>query len=238
MATGRTVCGCAVGILILGHGLLAAPGGDPPESRRPKFHATLDVILRHREISKLTASIMREEAERIWRREGIQLRWHLSQADVPAGASFIRVELLDDYAAAVVDGSATALGDFRAGLGTIRVSLGSAEETTTLGLSGFRRPLQPFDHAMALGYVLGRAIAHEIGHSLLGAAHAETGLMQAAFTPSQMVDRLSGRFRLTPIESARLFHLLADGRATLSVRAPDRRTRADSPFDADEDVAR
>jgi hypothetical protein len=196
------------------------------------------VILKHREISRLTASIMREEAERIWICEGVQLRWHLSQADVPADAPFIRLELVDEYAAVVADRSPTALGDFRPGVGTIRVSLRGAEETTTLGLSGFRRPLQPFEHPQALGYVLGRAVAHEIGHSLLGGAHTKTGLMQAAFTPGQMVDRLSGQFRLTPVESARLFHRLDDGRITLRVRAPERRPHAEQRFAGDEDLAR
>jgi hypothetical protein len=236
MGTGRTVCGCAVGMLILGQGLLAAPKGDRPEPRA-EFRATLDVILKHPQISGLTASVMREEVERIWLREGVHLRWHLSQADVPADARFIGLELVDEYLAVAADGSATTLGHFRPGAGTIRISLRSAEATTTLGLSGFRRPLQPFDHPLALGYVLGRAIAHEIGHSLLGAAHSETGLMQAAFTPSQMIDRLSGRFRLAPDDSARLFHRLDDGRIALSVRAADRPPLADSLFDADRGLA-
>jgi hypothetical protein len=232
MGIGRRVCWSAIGILILAQGLLA-----DPVSERRGVRATLDVILRHGQISKLTASVMREEAERIWIREGVQLRWHLSDADVSPDASFIRLELVDEYAGVVANASAIALGDFRPRVGTIRVSLRSASDTTTLGLSGFRRPLQPFDHPLALGYVLGRAIAHEIGHSLLGGAHAETGLMQAAFTPSQMVDRLSGQFRLTPVESASLFHRLDDGRIDLHVRSAERRPGADLFFDGDKNLA-
>jgi hypothetical protein len=229
---GRTAGWCAVGVLILGHSLLA-----DPTSERPIVRATLDVVLQHREISKLTASVMREEAERIWMREGVQIRWRASDADVPPDASFIRLELVDEYAAAVAERSATALGDFQARVGTIRVSLRSAAQTTALGLSGYRKPLQPFDHPLALGYVLGRAVAHEIGHSLLGARHAETGLMQAAFTPGQMVDRLSGSFSLTPVDSARLYHRLDDGRITLRVRAPERRA-VDLALDNDDELAR
>ncbi len=229
----RAVCGYAVGMLVFGQGLLAKS----PTSERFEPRATLHVILNHHEISSVTAGVMREEAERIWTREGVRLRWHISTVDIPLDANVVRLQLVDDYTAVVADRAAIALGDFRPGVGTIRVSLKCAAQTTALGLSGFRKPLQPFDQPLALGYVLGRAVAHEIGHSLLGGVHSDTGLMQAAFTPSQMVDRLSGQFRLTPSESARLFHRLEDGRLTLRVRSPEHPLDADWPFDGKGDRA-
>jgi hypothetical protein len=46
-----------------------------------------------------------------------------------------------------------------------------------------------------LGIVLGRAVAHEIGHYLLGTGeHAGTGLMRAAIHPREFADPRSGTF--------------------------------------------
>jgi hypothetical protein len=45
--------------------------------------------------------------------------------------------------------------------------------------------------------VLGRALAHEIGHFLLGTrTHAERGLMRAQFTAKEFVDLRPGTFTL------------------------------------------
>jgi hypothetical protein len=67
-----------------------------------------------------------------------------------------------------------------------------------------RRAREPFAYPLALGHILGRAIAHEVGHALLGTEHAEAGLMQAAFDPRMIADSPSDRFHLTAAESARL----------------------------------
>jgi hypothetical protein len=48
-----------------------------------------------------------------------------------------------------------------------------------------------------LGVVLGRALAHEIGHYLLqSGAHASHGLMRATFQPREFTDLRSGIFGL------------------------------------------
>ena len=218
-------------MLIAGSGLTALLAAEKPELR-----ATLSVVVRHREMSRVTVSVMREEAERIWIREGVQLRWEQSPEDVPSGAPVIRLELVDECDAVTAPLPSAALAEFRPDLGTIRVSVACAAETARLGLTGLRRPLQPFDQPLALGYVLGRAVAHEIGHSLLGGTHTDGGLMQASFSPGQMVDRLNGRFRLTPTESARLLHQLEDGRI-IRVRGAARQ-RAEMTLGSTENLAR
>ena len=49
----------------------------------------------------------------------------------------------------------------------------------------------------ALGRVIGRALAHEIGHFLLGVpAHASNGLMRAMLDPEHMVNPGTEHFNL------------------------------------------
>jgi hypothetical protein len=219
--------------------LMGAPIGPLQAAERRDLRATLDVILVHRPLEALTEQAMRSEAERIWEREGVRLRWRASDEEVPEGPRFLRVQLVDEPAAAAPNRSEAVLGDFRPALGSVRVSLASAAQATTAGLVSYGRPLQPFDYPLALGYVLGRAIAHEIGHSLLGGGHVEIGLMQRAFNPRQLVDHHSARFRLTPADAANLFHRLDDGQLALRVRAPEPPPAApESAADSDPALAR
>ena len=54
-----------------------------------------------------------------------------------------------------------------------------------------------------LGLVLGRAVAHEIGHFLLaGAPHDEVGLMRARFPEHELTDAWSAAFELAPAMKA------------------------------------
>jgi hypothetical protein len=56
-----------------------------------------------------------------------------------------------------------------------------------------------------LGLALGRVIAHEIGHHLLGIEHAARGLMRAVFDARTLVDpRASPNFALDESGRARL----------------------------------
>ena len=54
-----------------------------------------------------------------------------------------------------------------------------------------------------LSRALGRVIAHEIGHYLLGPRHS-SGLMRRAFSAADLVDRSSARFRLSALDVQRL----------------------------------
>jgi hypothetical protein len=52
-------------------------------------------------------------------------------------------------------------------------------------------------HQFKLGIVLGRAVAHEIGHYLLQSnAHSTYGLMRASIDAREFADLRSGSFRL------------------------------------------
>ena len=78
-------------------------------------------------------------------------------------------------------------------------SLTVEELTGTIG----RPSVGPRD----LGRALGRVLAHEIGHVLLGLpSHQPHGLMRRAFHPLDMVNPLRASYDLSPLERARLRH--------------------------------
>jgi hypothetical protein len=71
----------------------------------------------------------------------------------------------------------------------------------TLGHVVGRQQLAPMD----VGRALGRVLAHEVGHVLLGAfRHGRTGLMRASFIPSELVDYRRRSYTLSSAEVARL----------------------------------
>ena len=161
---------------------------------------------------------MRTETEQIWSSLDVRIEWADSRRDADAAAGRqLTVFLEGDGGPAPVSDAAVLAslhqpaepcedGIVRIWMRNVRQQLG------TLHVDGV-----PFDNVpVALGDVilaraLGRALAHEIGHYLLGTgAHAERGLMRARFAPPEFVEELSPRYRLT----ARERESLASCRAT------------------------
>jgi len=71
---------------------------------------------------------------------------------------------------------------------------------------------RPHDFDRRLGLVLGRAVAHEIGHYLLRTkTHAPRGLMRAAINAQEFADPQSRSFRLDDAARAHLASLAARG---------------------------
>jgi hypothetical protein len=173
---------------------------------------TLDLILDEHSLPPLTARVMRDEVVRIWAQEGIAVTWRSSDDHVPAGRRFVRLTLTNDVERPHRKQERYVLGDFLPEEGRIRISLFAASRTATGGIAAHSRPQHTDVYPLALGYVLGRAVAHEVGHVLLGKGHSESGLMQAAFSPGTMTDSRSQRFRLDDRDVARLPSSLADAR--------------------------
>src|SRR5262249_27666851 len=65
--------------------------------------------------------------------------------------------------------------------------------------------------SVVLARALGRALAHEIGHYLLGtSAHSERGLMRAHYAPIEFSEALSPRYGLSVYERERLASCRSD----------------------------
>ena len=143
------------------------------------------------------------EAEEIWRVYGVELAW--TAPDSPAALCVDAYVMRDrkrtaDRATHAVLGNATVNSDPDS-KGLIRISFDLIE---TLLEPKYGGSLLFYDHATSM--VLGRVLAHEIGHVLLGAPgfHDEHGLMRATFFSDDLVRPDRASFKLTARSLLRL----------------------------------
>src|SRR5262245_57294002 len=165
---------------------------------------------------------MTREAERIWRPLGVNLDWMELRpgGSVPHTAPNL-VVLVEEHPNPVIEGSDRhnlVLGRLHrpdatcdAGLAHLWVTH-VRRQIDTVYINGLPLLSVPtrMEHVL-LARALGRTLAHEIGHYLVGPGHAAHGLMRAQFTPRELVETL-GRYGF-------------DGavRTTLTTRLSDRR---------------
>jgi hypothetical protein len=192
---------------------------------------TLNLILPANTLPPLAARVMKDEATRIWAREGIHLAWPASESAVPAGAPLIRITLIGQEGGPQRTQEEYILGDFLPVEGRIRISVPAASRSAAAATAAARRPRESYEYPLALGYVLGRVLAHEVGHALLGRPHSATGLMEASFEPAAMADSRSVRFRLNEADAARLPHSSAGAR--VAYREPAGGGLIAAPFDSE-----
>ena len=164
----------------------------------PLLH--LDVLLTvSPDLAGLSQRTLVAEAERIWAREQVQLRW----PSVPGGKDRPEAPLR----VLVIARAATGLaGDERWPVGELLPQEGP-RALAIASISGAQRVVSEasrhrvFDlPALAeyrLGLVLGRAVAHEIGHFLLATGtHADRGLMRATVNAREFADAGASTFGL------------------------------------------
>lgn len=138
------------------------------------------------------------EVQAIWQREGVHIVWSPS-APAPAGAGLgLRVLV-------VTDGGASTDGGPHDWPVAELVRDGRGQAVAIASVAAARRVLEvarladgPSTLQMdRLGLVLGRAIAHEIGHYLLNTAgHARHGLMRTRISARDFADPRDGGFGL------------------------------------------
>jgi len=154
----------------------------------------------------LELHVMSAEVERVWAPYGVTFCWTRDAA----GCSGLEVRLRVLVAESVVPPGLTghAGGDVLGWIpfvgdvpGTgIEVSVRAARTLVDQARVGFR-PLAAWPAAVRERYVpivLGRGLAHEIGHYVLRSReHTRTGLMAAAFQPDRVTLEAVSRFGLT-----------------------------------------
>ena len=170
----------------------------------PRSSVTLHLIRRCPPMADcLSAEIvrrMKEETERIWSSLDVRIAWIGSvDAEHPAGAA-VRLRVMLEEGAdpglawTVHRGlllAALHQPDIPCGTGLARVWVTRARRhAASIRVHGF--PLASLPKALAdlvLARALGRALAHEIGHYLLGTGmHNSQGLMRASFTPQELLE--------------------------------------------------
>jgi hypothetical protein len=151
----------------------------------PVRHVVVNVAAAQ-DVPAAALAIMRDEASAIWRDSGVELTWH---AGLRAAADEIVVVVGGVVRPAHQDGTLPlgwiVFDDPETPTQQIYLSRASALDLIAKSSSatgGIGR-MPPLERDAYLGRAMGRALAHELGHYLLGSkAHTETGLMKASHT--------------------------------------------------------
>ncbi len=177
------------------------------------------------EIPPSLVSLLLEETGAIWRFAGVPIAWERQTTTVkavgtaqaaagvvPAGSSGraalpgrLRVIIGDERRTAVNDPTVKALGWIRFDAGApeqeIYVSYANAVElfSESEPVVGRIGTMTVVEREGLLARAMGRALAHEIGHYLLGSkVHTAKGLMQARLTAAQLFSHTWHGLRLAP----------------------------------------
>jgi hypothetical protein len=191
------------GVLVLG-GLLVAASARPlatPSGTLPA--ATASPILNLRltvstDLPGVSRSALIKETESIWREAHIELRWLAGSAE-PGSGQTLRVLVTPRAVASTTESHQWAVGELLRfdGRSAIAVASITGAQRIVNETRQFRLIDQPAFRDHRLGVVLGRAVAHEIGHYVLGTnTHAPYGLMRAAIDAREFADLQAGTFRL------------------------------------------
>jgi len=145
------------------------------------------------------------EVERVWAPYGVTFCWAEGPRGCEGVEARVRVLIADDLPASAVRETARqpVVGriTFHAGApgSDIVLSLTSARHLVVHATLG-GRPISEWPAAIAEHFiprVMGRALAHEIGHFLLGThTHARSGLMRPRFDAVEFTDLRQGSFSL------------------------------------------
>jgi hypothetical protein len=156
--------------------------------------------------------VMAGEVDRIWAPYGVTFCWSRSNGGCDGLEVRLRVQVAQR---AELPGPAMSRRDVLGWIGfvgsrpgtEIVVSADAARAVVARARVG-SRPLAAWPPAFAERYVprvLGRALAHEIGHFVLASrAHTRTGLMAPSFPPDRAAFEGASRFDLPSPEAARL----------------------------------
>lgn len=151
-------------------------------------------------------ALMRE-ATGIWARAGIHLKW-VSPGAHPEGLS-LRVQTIERTGPTGSDDAAL-LGELVRGAGTGASALIALDKATAIAMRGTTNAALGPDER--LGLVLGRVVAHEIGHFLLTTSpHQDEGLMRARFAENELIDAWSTKFEVNQAMRTVALTTLANG---------------------------
>jgi hypothetical protein len=167
------------------------------------------------ELSAVSTGALVAEVNAIWWHSNLSLAWRTADVSEPLPAmpdseDWLRVLVLARHAPGAGDAATFAVGEL--------VRYENARPLAIASLTAARRVVDESlkfvaledqrDYDNRLGVVLGRAVAHEIGHYLLGTSgHATQGLMRASIDAQEFADIHSRSFRLDRVARAHLARL-------------------------------
>lgn len=184
-------------------------------SNRPQPLFSLAALLTMApDLPVISRSVLVSQAEQIWRREGVALRWLVARGDQASTAPLRILVIARREAVPADDPAEWTVGELvpHGGQRALAIASIAGAERVLVRASGRQLALldAPELTHYRLGVVLGRAVAHEIGHYLLATAtHADRGLMRAAIDAREFADPGARTFTLDDTASEWLRHRLA-----------------------------
>lgn len=157
-------------------------------------------------VPALVRAAMLEEASAIWRQHDVVIDWLPPSEARPTASNRLRALVVERRALPLrVDGTFP-IGELVRPSKSHPVALISVERAewlvTRVRIGGAANQM-PAVADRRLGIVLGRALAHEIGHFLLGThTHARRGLMRPHFDAAEFTDLRDGIFSLDSAAAA------------------------------------
>ena len=155
---------------------------------------------------------MRSEAGMIWNRHGVRIRWRPSGSELDEHTNVVVLLSPLSRRCATASGGARPLGCFPAHhTGNALPVIVIFPEHARLLVDGAAVhlcepcPIGWLEQQTAR--VLGWALAHELGHYLLGPQHSTTGLMRARYRPRDLFATDEDAFSLTDAQIAALREL-------------------------------
>ena len=167
------------------------------------------------ELSAVSTGALVAEVNAIWWHSNLSLIWRAADVSEPLPAmpdseDWLRVLVLARQAPGAGDASTFAVGELVRNEGARPLAIASltAARRVVDESVKFQNLEDQRDYDKRLGIVLGRAVAHEIGHYVLRtSSHAPQGLMRATIGAREFADVHSQSFRLDRVARAHLARL-------------------------------
>jgi hypothetical protein len=182
--------------------VVAAVSTATAEEGRPESALSLEILLTIApSLPTAARAPLLDEATGIWRSQGVKIDWLSATAPTRVTNKSLRVLVLPRRGAGARQNDSLAVGELLGpgkGHAVAIVSIEAAERLVEEARPPGFPLLAPVD-PRRLGLVLGRAVAHEIGHYLLDTpTHARRGLMRPRFDAREFSDLRPGTFTLDP----------------------------------------
>jgi hypothetical protein len=153
------------------------------------------------ELSSIARRVLTSEAERIWAREGVRLEWPADMRATRTASAPLQVVVTPRPEAQRQGANERwPVAELLPQTGSRAIAIASIASAQRVLSEASPQPqllANPQFREYQLGVVLGRAVAHEIGHYLLNTAtHADRGLMRATIQAREFADTAATTFTL------------------------------------------
>ena len=212
---------CAIGVVVCGV-FEASLAADERHPYREAAHVCVEPTI-HDYLSGPTFNVLRDEASRIWLRQGVALTWERTAA---TRCDALVPLVIDEKALKKQDRNARTTSLARTVfLGRTQAIYLSASRAFGMVKAILPDVVSPEWQESRGGTLLGRVVAHELGHVLLmTTSHATSGLMRPIYGLRDVLSddekvlelsarearALAARFSLTPIEPSATLALIPD----------------------------